>query len=682
MDAASTLVDDYLAGLAHESDEVRLLRSVPWIAGTHRQDPDHILAALRAEASWFAEGPDGPLFSLITPLWNTPSALLQELILSVRLQSWLRWELILVDDGSVRRDHLEVAHHWAERDGRIRCSARASNGGISVARNQAVALAAGDFVAILDHDDLLHPLALSTFVRHLHASPEVNLIYSNEAKLSAASDRVQLYLDKPPFDLTTLVRVNYLCHFTAVRRDLILSTAREGMIFRPRFDGVEDHDLFLRIALTGRVRPLHVPLCLYYWRMIPTSTALSNETKPDIELKRKTMLDDLLPEIYPGARCTVLAPNPERGHQYPSIRICALAVCPRPRLLVMVPFRDHLGLTLRCLEALEAQEHELDVHVLLINNQSADPGTIAGMERWLAQPRRNRFELAEHRGAFNFARIHNRAVARYGASRDLLLFLNNDVELISPECLQTLAMHLLATPESAFAGIRLNYPGGEGIQHGGIKIHETDLTCGCYPFLHATELTDYVAEERIVFGVTFACAMVRRAVFERLGGLDEVLLPNSYGDVDIQARALELGLRNHYFGTLVGTHHESKTRGRVSEELERLALHDRHAEVISHWKLRGFHLSLESWPPEPAPEPDVVVAAPAAPPIPLRYKVADRINDVLKRVAGPVHELLRAGIVRYRQARGKRSVPRPPVPGSPKFLKRRSASCPGELDRR
>jgi GT2 family glycosyltransferase len=654
MDAALTRVDDYLATLARDSEEVRFLRSVPWIAGTYRQDSAHILAALRAEASWFAEGPDGPVFSLITPLWNTPPLLLQELILSVRLQSWLRWELILVDDGSVRRDHLEVAHRWAERDPRIRYSTRAANGGISVARNEAVARSAGDFLAILDHDDLLHPLALSTFVRHLRSSPEVNLIYSNEAKINGTSDRVQLYLNKPPFDLTTLVRVNYLCHFTAVRRELLLSAAQEGegIVFRPRFDGVEDHDLFLRIALTGRVRPLHVPLCLYYWRMIPTSTALSHETKPDIEPKRQAMLDDLLPAIYPGARCAVLGPNPERGHQYPSIRITALAEYPQPRLLVMVPFRDHLELTLRCLEALEAQEHALGVQVLLINNQSGDT-TVAGMKRWLAQPRRNRFALVDHTGAFNFARIHNQAVARYAGSHDLLLFLNNDVELISSDCLQTLAMHLLATPESAFAGIRLNYPGGQGIQHGGITIHETALTCGCYPFLHSTEITDYVAEERAVFGVTFACAMVRRPVFERLGGLDEVLLPNSYGDVDIQARALELGMRNHYFGTLVGTHHESKSRGRISEELEFLALHDRHARVISHWKLRGFRLSLERWPPEPG-----VVPPPDPQTIPLRYKLADRINAVLKRVLGPVHTPFRAGFVRL-VGRVKRTKKRP-----------------------
>src|SRR5262249_59170811 len=120
MDGVNTWDRDYRATLAEGSEEVRFLRSVPWIAGTHRQDHDHILEGLRAEAAWFTERPTGPGFSLITPLWNTPPALLQELILSVRLQSWPGWELFLVDDGSERRDHLAVARRWASRDARIR----------------------------------------------------------------------------------------------------------------------------------------------------------------------------------------------------------------------------------------------------------------------------------------------------------------------------------------------------------------------------------------------------------------------------------------------------------------------------------------------------------------------------------------------------------------------------------
>ena len=498
----------------------------------------------------------------------------------------------------------------------------------------------------------------------------MNLLTSNEAKINETSDRVSFCLHKPPFDLATLLRVNYLCHLTAIRRDLLVSAARDGLIFRPQFDGVEDHDLFLRIALTGRVRPLHVPMCLYYWRMIPTSTAMSTATKPDLDLRRSAMLEELLPEIYPGARWQLRGPSPEQGNQYTSIRLTALAHCPRPKLLVMVPFRDNLEITLRGLEALERQQHDLDMKVLLINNQSRDPSTMSGLRQWLARPGRCHFEVTDHAGAFNYARIHNRAVARSGGDRDLFLFLNNDVELHSPDCLQTLALHLLASPECAFAGIRLNFPEGGGIQHGGIKIHESALTCGCYPFLHAAEPTDYVAEERVVFAVTFACAMVRREVYERLGGLDEVLFPNSYGDVDIQARALGMGWRNHYFGSLIGTHYESKTRRRVSEECEFLALHDRHAQVISHWKLRGFTLSLQAWPPAAAPEPEPEPIAHADPilppfvaPLPLRYKLADRANHGLKLLLGPVHSGLKAAIVRCRRlgAKGGAETSRPPL---------------------
>jgi GT2 family glycosyltransferase len=674
--AAEALLQEYLATLSQESEEVRFLERVPWIVGTHRQEHVHILEGLRAEASRFAELEEGPFFSLLTPLWNTPPRLLEELILSVRCQSWLRWELILVDDGSHRKDHLEVARRWAERDPRIRFSARAVNGGISRARNQAVELASGDFLAILDHDDLLHPLALSAFVRHLWGRPDVNLLYSNEAKINETSDCVSFYLHKPPFDLTTLLRVNYLCHFTAIRRDLVLSSAREGLVFRPQFDGAEDHDLFLRIAFTGRVRPLHVPMCLYYWRMIATSSAQSADSKPATELRRNRMLEEHLSALYPGARWRLEGPSSELGGQYPSIRLTTLPQHPRPKLLVMVPFRDQVELTHRCLAALEAQQHDLDVRVLLINNQSRDPATMFELDQWLSRPRRNRFAVIDHDGAFNYARMHNHVVDVHGGDHDLLLFLNNDVALLSPDCLQTLALHVLAEKECAFAGIRLSFPEGGGVQHGGIKIDNSALTCGCYPFVHATEITDYVAEERVVFAVTFACAMVRREVYERLGGLDEVLFPNSYGDVDIQARALAMGWRNFYFGTLVGTHHESKTRRRASEECEFLALHSRHADVISHWKLRGFTLSLQDWPalPEPAPLPTVEAQASTAPPLtavpplPLRYKLADRVNQALKRFLGPAHAVLKGGILH-----GRRWVRQPGVANlaaPPKGLKR------------
>jgi GT2 family glycosyltransferase len=332
----------------------------------------------------------------------------------------------------------------------------------------------------------------------------------------------------------------------------------------------------------------------------------------------------------------------------------------------MVPFRDGLELTLRCLESLERQQHELELKVILINNGSSDPATMTGLRQWISNPDRAGYAVVDDEGAFNYARMHNRVIERHGREQDLLLFLNNDVELISGDCLQTLATHLLIDRACGFAGIRLDFPDGGGIQHGGITIHESNLTCGCYPFLHATETTDYVTEERVAFAVTFACAMVRREVFDRLGGLEEVLFPNSYGDVEIQARAQEMGYRSFYFGTLIGTHHESKTRGRASEECELMALHARHAQVISDAKLRSFRLSLQSWttvaelvvvPEEP---PGEAIPEPVAPAIPLRYKIADRLNLGLKILLGPLHAVLRTGLVQGRRGlrvRGTTGLP-------------------------
>ena len=154
-------------------------------------------------------------------MWNTPPRLLDELILSVRCQSHVGWELILVDDGSPRREHLEVARDWADRDARIKLYELRGNVGISAARNLAIDLSCGDFLAVLDHDDLLHPSALGIYARHLNRDPEVNLIFSNEVKIDEESSRISGYFTKPPFDLFTLLRTNYVCHFTAVRRDLL-----------------------------------------------------------------------------------------------------------------------------------------------------------------------------------------------------------------------------------------------------------------------------------------------------------------------------------------------------------------------------------------------------------------------------------------------------------------------------
>ena len=160
------------------------------------------------------------------------------------------------------------------------------------------------------------------------------------------------------------------------------------------------------------------------------------------------------------------------------------------------------------------------------------------------------------------------AVTRFGRDRDLVLFMNNDVELSTPECLQTMAIQLLADPTSGFVGIRLYYPGGEEIQHGGIRVGPHLYGSGFYEIIHARSSDEFVEAERISMGVTFACVMARHDTFEKLGGLEEIFSPNAFGDVDICLRALEAGYRNYYLGSLTAIHHESKSRGVANEDLE------------------------------------------------------------------------------------------------------------------
>ena len=176
------------------------------------------------------------------------------------------------------------------------------------------------------------------------------------------------------------------------------------------------------------------------------------------------------------------------------------------------------------------------MEVVLVNNGSVDPGTAGTLRSWLAVPRRNTYTIAKDNGAFNFGRIHNAVIGRHGRGRDLLLFLNNDVELISRDCLQVMAMQLRADESCGFVGIRLVYPEDGRVQHGGIQVADEPMyTCGYNRIDHATGTEEFVHDERIVLGVTFACAMTRRETFDALGGFDEVLVPNAYGDADLCA---------------------------------------------------------------------------------------------------------------------------------------------------
>ncbi len=638
------LLRDYIGRITGQSGEATLIKSVPWLLGTPGTVPE-LIKGLQLEASRFCELPHQLKFSLIAPLTHQPHRFLNELILSARCQSWFHWELILADDGREQRENLALAKQWAERDPRIKLLTTDRPRGLVASKNAAFEAASGDFVCILDDHAILHPCSLGIFARNLNSSSDLNFLFSHEARVNELTTRIRKYIRKPEFDLFTLLRKNYIGSLTAIRTDLLMAVRNDGNVFRPGYDGVEDHDLMVRLALSGKVQSMCFPFFLYYSRNVKGRTNVLEEA--DFHRKTLNLIEEYLPAIYPGARWTLIPPSPPKGNQYPGIHLRSLPGHPSPSLLVIMPFKDQPEMTVRCLDSIEQQEHELDVEVVMVNQRSQDPQTKRVLRAWMERPRRYRYHILDHDGAFNYARMNNGVYEKFGRDKDLLLLLNNDTEIFSVDCFQTMAMQVLADEKCGIVGMRLLFPEDGSVQHGGFKIWDNLLAvCGCHVIDHSRTSEEYVNDERIAYGVTFAVAMMRRTTFERLGTLEEILYPNAYGDVALCARAMEAGMRNYYFGTLVGLHYEVKTRGKCIEDVEAVAFHERYGHHVSHWRMR--HLSYTEVPESSsvAPPPFSGATPYGLPPalLPLRYRLADRINNSIRFVLGPTHWALRSGL--------------------------------------
>ena len=641
----SLAIADYQAMLEDGTEERRFLEAIPWTLDAGPQDPGELVRSLRDEAARLARLPRRPVFSLLTAMYNTPARLLQEVILSARTQAYPHWELLLVDDGSTTTEHLALARSWSDRDPRIRVIEGGENRGISAARNLAMAHATGDFVAILDHDDVLHPRALGCFARSWNEDPDLSLMFSNECQMDDAGTRTYGYFYKTHFDLFTILRANYVCHFTAIRRDLVLMASRGGRVFRSEYDGAEDHDLFLRVALTGGLKALHVPLFLYYWRASPTSCSTSLAAKPEIPARRLRLLEELLPEIYSGGEFSVANSGPGRGVYHVSIHMRSSSQAIRPTLLVVAPISGDLEKDLRSLGALENQRHALDVTVVVVGPSSRPPSGL--LMRWLENSCRLSYRFATCDEPFEAAGWIDSALALDGDRPDLLLSLAPGIELESPETLQTLAMHLLADDGCGAVGIKVSGVDGR-VRHGGLKVLDEADGSGYGAIGEARLPRDFVDDEHVVLGVSFACAMIRRGRWDELGGLRGRGASPSYEDMAFCLRAIEAGYRNHYFGTLKAIDH-GPDRGPCppDREIARAALWDRHGATLANWRLRLFvHPTEPIWPLAPA----IVEAEPGV--VPLRHRLVDRLNEGLKRVLGPGHAFVKRQISRPSNGNG------------------------------
>jgi O-antigen biosynthesis protein len=518
----------------------------------HRLPADQI-PALREEARQFAHQ---PLISIITPVFNPPARGLEDAINSVLAQAYENWELILIDDASTDPETLAVLPTLIARDPRIRFARREENGGISIASNDGLALAKGGWVGFLDHDDLLEPDALFEIVRLLQSHPDADLIYSDEDRLT--ENGFEKPLLKPDWSPDYFLSYNYLAHFTCLRRALL----EEIGVFKPRYDGVQDYDLFLRLSEKTQ-RIYHVPRVLYHWRRTDTSTADNIRRKPKALEAGKHAIEEHLQRRGEAGHVTI----DWRTHAYWVKRDVRI----EEKVSIIIPTRDQIDLLRGCLDSLTSKTRYHNYEIVIVDNDSASEEARA---YFVSTPHR----VLHFPGPFNFSAVNNFAVEQ--TESPWLLFLNNDIEVIDGDWLNTMAEHIQRREVGA-VGARLLYP-DDTIQHAGVVVGVGYIAQHAFHRFPAEHpgVSRQLQITRNYSAVTAACLLTRRDVFEEVGGFDEERLPVTYNDVDLCLKMRRAGYLIVYTPFARLYHHESASRRRSVEPMEAEVMQERWPEIL------------------------------------------------------------------------------------------------------
>jgi len=490
-----------------------------------------------------------PRISIITPVWNTDETWLRCALDSVIAQTYDNWELCIVDGGSGEPYIRPLLHKYADQDPRINVKILKENKGIAGNSNEALAQVTGEYVGFLDHDDELAPFALHEIVALLNRNRDLEFIYSDEDKLDHKGKRITPFF-KPDWSPDLFLSQNYICHFTVIRKALVDSVGR----FRLGYDGSQDYDLFLRC--TEKISPTgiaHIPKILYHWRMIPGSAADHVEIKPyAIISAKKTLADALQRRDEAGEVTDGIFPG--------SFRI-RYAILDNPRVSIIIPSQDHASTLKRCISSILDKTTYDNYQIIIVDNQSTQEDTFRYYATLEKEPK---IQLLHYDKPFNFSAINNYAAARVDSP--FLLFLNNDTEVISGEWLSALLEHAQRKGVGA-AGAKLLYP-NDRIQHAGVILGITGTPGEKGVAGHALKnLPDYNSGHFLrsqVIGnfsaVTAACLMMRKEVFDEIGGFDETLAI-AFNDVDLCLRIRDAGYLIVYTPYSRLYHHESLSRG-------------------------------------------------------------------------------------------------------------------------
>jgi GT2 family glycosyltransferase len=488
-----------------------------------------------------------PRFSIIMPVYNIDVKFLRAAIDSVRSQLYAPWQLCIADDASDMPDVIACLKGYQELDPRIEVIFRTENGGISAASNTALKLAQGEFVAFLDHDDVIPPHALYMVAVELNRHPDADLLYTDEDTIDADGCRSDPHF-KPDWNPSLILSQNFICHLGVYRRSLL----QQAGGFRIGFDGSQDYELLLRcIEQTSPERIRHIPYVLYHWRAIPGSAAHSADSKPYAwEAGRRAILEHL-------GRRGIKADVGRAGMAFYQVDYAQPSQL--PKVSIVVPTTARLNLIKPCIISLLQGTTYADLEILVAVNQ-ADLAV---------QERREFLEAAERESPvrvlaypdrpFNFSWVNNWACAQ--ASGSILCFMNDDVEVISPHWLEALVSRVGLDGVGA-AGPLMYYP-DDTIQHSGVILGPGGVADHAHRCLPRGSIGYFgrAALEQDLSCVTAGCMVVRRSVFDALGGFDE-RFDIAYNDVDFCIRLRKAGWRIIWTPVAELYHRESVSVGR------------------------------------------------------------------------------------------------------------------------
>ncbi len=541
-----TKIQIYEKYLPNKMDHI--IRQATYKLWISQNDPgkDQLKKMKNESFSWLYR----PKISIITPVYNPSKYALTQCIKSVLNQTYDRWELCLVNGGSDKAHVKKIIETFLNKDQRIKCITLPNNQGIAANSNEALKLATGEYVGFLDHDDMLAPFALYEAVKLLNQDPAVDFIYSDEDKITARGNKRYYPFFKPTWSPDTLLSVNYMSHFAVIRRAIVEQTGG----FREGYDGAQDYDLILRIMQkTTKIK--RIPKILYHWRASQKSVASNADAKPQAyPAAKKAIMEYLTNRCLEAEILDGIVPATHRVKYY---------VRPSQKVSIIIPTKDKAHLLERCVTSILLKTDYKNYEIFIVDNQSTELKT----QNFLTTLRNDgKIKILRYDKPFNFSAINNFAV-RFSNS-DHLLFLNNDTEVISSEWLSVM-LEFSQRKDIGAVGAKLYYP-DDTIQHAGVIIGLGGLANHSHRHYLRSD-HGYMGRINIVqnlSAVTAGCMMIRKEVFDKVGGFDERLTHN-FNDVDLCLKIREKGYLIIYTPYAELYHHESVSRGKDDTAVQR-----------------------------------------------------------------------------------------------------------------